>query len=304
VVGNGNVALDVARILTSDPEALAQTDIADHALQQLRTSQVRDVVVVGRRGPLEAAFTIKELLGLADAGDVDLVVQPEEMPLRDDQTSGVGGPESSMERYKVDLMNEYGTRTPESQRRITLRFFASPEEITGGDRVESVQFQRNVLVVEEGRVVARPSGKREQLDCGLVFRAVGYRGGMIDDLPFDEQRGVVPNAKGRVIDPTTDEFLEGLYVAGWIKRGPTGVIGTNKKCACETVTALLADFAMGRLPTPTDMSDVADVLPDHLGLEAWKLIDEHEQVAGKEQRRPRVKLVEMAALLEVARSRD
>jgi len=299
VIGNGNVALDVARILVSDPEALARTDIADHALEQLRKSTVKEVVVVGRRGPLEAAFTTKELLGLAETPAADLVVRPEELRLSEDQIAAAG--ERSVALYKVELMAELGTRTPSHERRITLRFLASPDEIRGDGWVESVRLTRNELVADQGRTVARPTGDVEELACGLVFRSVGYRGRGIAGLPFDEARGIIPNEAGRILDPESGAVLAGLYVAGWIKRGPSGVIGTNKRCARETVTQLLADLEAGRLPALTDDRDVAESVPGHLDLEGWKAIDDYERSEGKAQRRPRVKLTDVAHMLEVAR---
>lgn len=300
IIGNGNVALDVARILISDPETLSRTDIADHALAQLRESKVHEVVVVGRRGPLEAAFSTKELLGLASTPGADLVVAPEELHLDEDQLARVG--EASMEKYKLDRMVGLGTRVPAHERRITLRFLASPEEISGDGRVASIRLVRNELVMEGGRVVAKPAGGAEELACGLVFRSVGYRGRCIEGLPFDDRTGTVPNDSGRVRDPESDGEQPGLYVAGWIKRGPSGVIGTNKRCARETVATLLADYEAGRLVAPAEPGDVAEILPNHVDLDGWKRIDDQERGAGKEQRRPRVKIPHIDEMIEVARA--
>lgn len=300
IVGNGNVALDVARILVSDPDELARTDIADHALAQLRTSRVREVVVVGRRGPLEAAFTTKELLGLAEAPGADLVVRPDELTLDATSLARVGDPATSVEVYKAELLAELGTGTPTNERRIVLRFLASPVEISGTDRVESVRLVRNKLVEDGGRLVAEPTEDFEDLACGLVFRSVGYQGLPVADLPFDDARGVIPNSAGRVIDPESGQELSGVYTAGWIKRGPSGVIGTNKRCARETVEALLDDFVAGRLPAPQEAPDVAELVPEHIGLDGWKRIDEYERAAGKAQRRPRVKLVAVDDMVQIA----
>ncbi|GAB3141435.1 FAD-dependent oxidoreductase [Amycolatopsis stemonae] len=280
VIGNGNVALDVARILATDPSRLASTDIADQALSQLRSSNVREVVVVGRRGPAEAAFTTKELLGLARTPGVDIVVRPEELP------------ESSMS--KVDLLAELAGKRPGADRRVTLRFLAAPTEITGDGWVEGVRLCRTRLVAEGDSVRAIPTDDFEELACGLVFRSVGYRGSPVPGLPFDDARGVIPNDAGRVDVP-------GVYVAGWIKRGPSGVIGTNRKCARDTVEMLLDDYRDGRLPAPAEAGDVADELPRHIGLGGWRLINDHELDAGRQQRRPRVKLVDVDEMLAVAR---
>jgi len=302
VIGNGNVALDVARILTSDPESLARTDIADHALAQLRESRIREVVVVGRRGPTEAAFSVPELLGLADTPGVDIVARPGELAIDKATLARIGDPASSMPWYKVRLLEELGTATPNADRRIVLRFLASPTEIVGDGWVEGVRLGLNRLVERDGTVVAEPTGDAEELACGLVLRAVGYRGQPLEGLPFDDARGVIPNLAGRVMASGTGEPVPGVYVAGWIKRGPSGVIGTNKRCARETVASLFDDWVEGRLPDPTkDTADVEALLPDHIDLGGWRQIDQAERRLGKEQRRPRVKLVEVSGLLAAAR---
>jgi len=302
VIGNGNVAFDVARVLASDPERLARTDIADHALEALRRSNIREVVVVGRRGPTEAAFTSPELIGLAQTPGLDVVVRPEELVLDDATRARAGDQESSISLLKVGLLEELGTTTPSSERRVTLRFLASPAEITGGDWVDGVRLVRNRLVEKDGRVVAEPTGDEEQLACGLVFRSVGYLGSPVDGLPFDEGRGVVTNEFGRVI--ADGEPVPGLYVSGWIKRGPSGVIGTNKRCARETVARLFEDYLGGRLRPPAEAADVTDLLPRLIDLSGWKAIDTQEKKLGREQKRPRVKLVEREGLLALAQKEN
>jgi ferredoxin/flavodoxin---NADP+ reductase len=304
IIGNGNVALDVARILTSDPDELARTDIADHALAQLRESKVREVVVVGRRGPAEAAFSVPEVIGLSQTQGVDIVVRPDELAVDDSTLARIGDPASSVPWYKVKLLEELGTGAPTHERRIVLRFLASPLEITGDGWVEGVRLTHNRLVDRDGRTVAEPTGDIEQLAAGLVFRSVGYKGQSLADLPFDDDRGVIPNDGGRIVG-ADGRPIAGLYVAGWIKRGPSGVIGTNKRCARETVAALFDDFVAGTLPRPRgDNADVATLLPEHIDLGGWRQIDQRERQAGKEQRRPRVKLVERAGLLETARAAE
>nr|WP_275940836.1 FAD-dependent oxidoreductase [Nocardioides zeae] len=297
VLGNGNVALDVARVLASDPARLARTDIADHALTALRASRIREVVVVGRRGPAQAAFTTPELLGLADCDGVDLVVRPDEL----------GGPAApgTAGDLKTELLAELGTRTPRHDRRVTLRFAASPTAVLGDGWVEGVRLVRNEVVEQDGRVVARPTADVEELACGLVLRAVGYHGRPVPDLPFDEVRGVVPHDGGRVLATTGGAAVPQVYVTGWIKRGASGVIGTNKVCARETVGRLLDDFAAGRLPAPVaDAATLPDLLPEHVGLAGWRAIDQHEKRSGRAERRPRVKLVDVPALLAVARGEE
>jgi ferredoxin/flavodoxin---NADP+ reductase len=286
VVGNGNVALDVARVLASDVDALARTDIADHALEALSASRIREVVVLGRRGPQEAAYTVPELLGLSD---FDVAVHP-----------GHGELTGSL---KTEIVRELAERPVRGKdKRIALRYLASPLEILGQDRVSGPRIGRNELV--DGR--ARPTGETEDLDCGLVLRSIGYRGAPLPGLPFDEVRGVVPNVGGRVVDPATGAPATGVYAAGWIKRGQSGVVGTNKKCAEDTVALLLEDYLGGRLTAPAgDAKSVRKLIgsrqPLALGYPGWKAIDAHERETGCSQGRPRVKLVDVQSMLDVAK---
>jgi ferredoxin--NADP+ reductase len=245
VVGNGNVAVDVARMLSLTEEELRVTDIADHAMQALIASPVEEIVVLGRRGPEQAAFTNPELLELGELGGADIVVDPVDLQIAENVR------EKNLDataRKNVEILEEYAQREPAGKRkRVLLRFLASPVEIVGAEQVEGVRVVRNELVRgEDGRLSARATGAEEVLDASLVFRAIGYTGMPLPGLPFDERRGTIPNASGRVTDDGVP--LPGTYVAGWIKRGPSGVIGTNKKCATDTTTALLEDLDAGRVP--------------------------------------------------------
>jgi ferredoxin/flavodoxin---NADP+ reductase len=297
VIGNGNVALDVARILLSDVETLRRTDIADHALEALSASNVREVVVVGRRGPAQAAFTTPELWGLGDAGR-GLRVSAEEVEL-DPVTRAAVPEEHAMARVKAAQIAALPTEAS-SERTVTLRFLRSPVEIVGNGAVSGVRLARNDLVASStGGVAAVASDDVELVDCGLVFRSVGYRGRPVEGLPFDDQLGTLPNIDGRVVDPGTGQPIVGVYTSGWIKRGPSGVIGTNKKDALDTVAGLLDDWVAGALHADT-AEDVAELLPDNPGLAGWKAIDHHERAAGREQRRPRVKVVDHEALRGLA----
>lgn len=226
VIGNGNVALDVARMLSVDPETLAHTEIAPHALAALRESKIEEVVVVGRRGPEFAAFTLPELVGLSSTPGVALTVDPAELPTT---------PGTDPKLQLLDRLAAY-TGGPRSGRTVRLRFGQTPERLVGADRVAGVELS--------------PTGKDEPptvLDAGLVLTAIGYRGLPVPSLPYDPARGIVPNDAGRVIDPATGEAVPRTYVTGWIKRGPTGFIGTNKRCAEGTVRALVDDHNAGRL---------------------------------------------------------
>lgn len=281
VVGNGNVALDVARILTADPEALVRTDIADPALAALRGSAVREVVVLGRRGPAEAAFTVPELIGLAALDDVDLVVDTRGEPI-----TGADP--------KSRLLREIAARHRRTgRRRIVLRFHTAPVRILGGEAVEGLEVERTQTV--DG--VAVGTGEREVLPASMVLRSVGYRGVPVPGLPFDEATGTVPHDGGRV-EP-------GVYVAGWIKRGPNGFLGTNKSCAEESVAALLGDLDAGLLDAPVgDRASFRALLaarqPELVDAAGWRAIDAAERAQGGPTGRPRVKLTDTAALVEAA----
>jgi ferredoxin--NADP+ reductase len=286
VVGNGNVALDVARMLVLDPDELATTDVADHALEALRASAVEEVVVLGRRGPAQAAYTLPELRELGELRGVDVVVEGETtIP------DGLEGPALRA----AEVVDGYARRAPTgAPRRIVLRFLASPQEILGEDRARAMRIARNELVDVDGAATARATDEVEELECGLVLRSIGYRGHPIDGLPFDEHAGTVANDRGRVVP--------GVYTAGWLKRGPSGVIGTNKKCAHETVDRVLEDLGAGLLPEPVDDADALDALLAARGVRrvdyaGWERIDHHERRTGEPVGRPRVKVVRNDELL-------
>lgn len=298
VVGNGNVALDVARILAMDPERLAGTDIADHALEALRASRVREVVVLGRRGVDHAAYTVPELHGLTQIGDVRLELDGPLTPSAD-----LDAVATLKRRLLADGVA--ATRGHDS-RAIVLRFLRSPLEVLGSDRVEGVRLVRNELVAgPDGVARAKPTGDVEDLECGLVIRAVGYRGKALEGLPYDDARGVVPNENGRVLGADGSP-LPGTYVTGWIKRGPSGVIGTNRHCARETVDQLLADARAGLLagPKSRDSAGFESILAGAAGpvvdREGWDRIDDAERSAGEASGRPRVRFVTVADLQAAA----
>ncbi|WP_054816052.1 4Fe-4S binding protein [Nocardia arizonensis] len=307
IVGNGNVALDVARVLTVDPEELAKTDIADHALAALRNSKIREVVVLGRRGPLQAAYTTPEFLALTHLNGVDVVVDPADLELDHASRALLDDPqvEPSL-TLKYTLAQEYAAAPrKEGNKRIVFRYLGSPTAIHGTERVESLEFVHNELDTKDGRLIARATDRSETLETGLVLRSIGYKGSPVPDLPFDPDRGVVPNVHGRVTD-SDGTVLTGVYVSGWIKRGPRGVIGTNRIDSVETVEQLIADFTAGKLDPPAGDREalknlLAERQPDLVDREGWKAIDNAEKTAGKTTGRPRVKLTTREDLLKAAR---
>jgi ferredoxin--NADP+ reductase len=318
VIGNGNVALDVARMLVLAPSELAPTDTADHALEVLARSKVREVVVVGRRGPAQAAFTNPELRELGELSDADIVVDPAEL----DRALAVPDPVAegnASARLNVEILRDYSQRAPAGKpRRVMLRFLLSPVELIADEhgRVAAVELVRNELTPDAGGALrAQPTTERESIPASLVFRAIGYRGIALPGVPFDERRGVIPNDGGRVIDPTTGSVRLGEYVVGWIKRGPTGVIGTNKKDAQETVDAILGDLSRSGdrytgvlAPASPDPATVMDMLnsrqPDLVDYEGWLEIDRHERALGEPAGRPRVKLTRIDEMLRIAASEN
>ncbi|MET8873438.1 FAD-dependent oxidoreductase [Nocardia sp. NPDC004604] len=307
IVGNGNVALDVARVLTVDPDELAKTDIADYALDALRASNIREVVVLGRRGPLQAAYTSPEFLALTHLKGVDIVVDEADLALDPASQALLDDPEVEPSlQLKYTLAEEFaaGRRDP-ANKRIVFRYLTSPTALHGTEHVESVEFAHNELVSENGQLVARATDRTETLETGLLLRSIGYKGEPIKGLPFDERRAVIPNEHGRVIGEDGVP-LPGVYVSGWIKRGPRGVIGSNRIDSEETVEQLLADFSTGRLGAPqADRAALKALLAqrqaDLVDRAGWKAIDTAEKSAGKAAGRPRVKFTTREDLLKAAR---
>ncbi|MGW1737307.1 4Fe-4S binding protein [Nocardia sp. NPDC001965] len=307
IVGNGNVALDIARVLTMDPDELARTDIADHALAALRESAIREVVILGRRGVLQAAYTAPEFRALGQLGGVDIVVDPGDLVFDEAAQAYHTGSDAPYELgLKLAAAEEFAGRPlHERNKRIVFRYCVSPTEIVGTDRVDRLRYVRNELTGPVAAPTARPTGETGELAATLVVRAVGYRGEPVGDLPFDEQRGVLPTADGRVIGEAGAP-VPGVYAAGWIKRGPRGVIGSNRADAAETVAAILNDFTAGMLPAPVrDRGGLSDLVrarqPDVVDRTAWQAVDRAERAAGAAAGRPRVKLATVEQLLATAR---
>jgi ferredoxin--NADP+ reductase len=306
VVGNGNVALDVARMLALPREMLARTDVADHALEALAGSSIEEVVVLGRRGPAQAAFTTPELIELSVLAEADVIVDPGDMEL-DEASARIVEEADTQTKKKIEVLHGYAASAPHGHdRRIVLRFFASPLEIVGSERVEGVRIGRTELVDDgDGRLRAVVTETEETIPCQLVFRSVGYRGVPLAGVPFDERSATIPNDEGRVLDAAGGPQRPGEYVSGWIKRGPSGVIGTNKKDSQDTVTKILEDVTAGRINEPAS-DDIGALIathaPDAVTWEGWRAIDAIETAAGGESApaRPRVKLTDWEALREAA----
>jgi ferredoxin--NADP+ reductase len=308
VIGNGNVATDVTRMLALTPEELRTTDTADHAIDVLAACEVREIVVLGRRGPVQAAFTNPELRELGEMTAADIDVDPAELELDPLSHEVLESGADITTRKNIEILTEFAHKEPEGKpKRIVLRFLTSPVEIQGDGRVERVIVGRNELYRDEGGAIRpRDTGEREEIEAGLVLRSIGYKGVGVEGLPYDERRGVIPNEGGRVVDPERGDPLAGHYAVGWIKRGPTGVIGTNKKDAQETVDRLLEDLEAGRVPQPPQAQrDALEELlrerrPDYVNFEGWEAIDRAERERGEPQGRPRVKFTRVDEMVEVA----
>ncbi len=301
VVGNGNVALDVARMLALTPDELAPTDTTDAAIEAIVSSGIREIVVLGRRGPVQAAWTSTELGELGDLAGADVVVDPAELELDPVSETELEGA-SNVVRRNMDILREFAARETSGKPKVVrLRFRVSPTAFLGKKHVEAVEVAHNALEPDgRGSVRATATGDREAIPCGIVFRSVGYRGVGIPGVPHDERSGTIPNDGGRVLgeDAVT---ISGVYCAGWIKRGPTGVIGTNKKDATDTVERLLEDARAGLLPARSD--ETIDGLLAERGVgvvtySGWEAIDALERSRGEPHGRPRIKLPTWDELLD------
>ncbi len=307
VVGAGNVALDVVRMLALSREEIAPTDTTDPAIEAIVGSGLKEIVLLARRGPAQAAFTTPELKELGELTDADVLVEPAELELDPVSEASLEGDTNA--RRNLEVLREYAAREPAGKRRaVRLRFAVSPVAILGRDRVEGVDIVRNELVADDtGRISAVATDEHEAIPCSIVFRSVGYLAVALPGVPFDERGATIPNREGRVLDPGGDP-IPGLYCAGWIKRGPTGVIGTNKKDATETVDQLLDDARAGLLARgdeTTTAASVDEVLAsrgvEYVTYAGWEAIDREERTRGEPHGRPRIKLCSWEELLGAAR---
>ena len=302
VIGQGNVAMDVARILAKTVDELRDSDMAQYALDALAESKVREIHVIGRRGPVQAKFTAPELKEFGELADCDPVVDPADLELDEVSRAELEDPDNTHSRKNQAVLEEFAGRKPGGKsRRVHLRFFRSPVELRGEDRLEEVVLETNRLTGEAFHQRAEGTGERQAEPCGLLFRSVGYRGAPLPGIPFDENRGIVPNRGGRVVDG--EAVVPGLYVSGWIKRGPSGVIGTNKPDSYETVQALLEDLdRLTPCPRP-DSGAVRELLAGRgvrvVSFEDWRRIDAAEIERGRATGKPREKFATVAEMLAV-----
>jgi ferredoxin--NADP+ reductase len=306
VVGIGNVAVDVARVLCRTHDELARTDIADYALEALRESNVKRVYMLGRRGPAQAAFTNAEVKELGELPGACCSVRAEDMQLDDVSRAKLEDKPDKMTARKLDILNGLIDRSePDKPKRLEIRFLESPVEIEGDEagRVKAVRVVRNELFLADGGAVkCRPIDRYETLDAGLVFRSVGYRGVPVPGVPFREDWAQIPNDKGRVLDAADGAPVRGEYCAGWIKRGPQGVIGTNKPDALETVRCMLEDLEAGKALEPEAPAEAIEAFvrerqPDCFSYDDWCKLDELEVGKGEPLGRSRVKYTDVGEML-------
>ena len=312
IIGMGNVALDVARILAKTPEELSKTDIADYALETLFESQIEDIWLVGRRGPLQAAFTPVEAREFLELDSADVMLEGDHLSLDTESQRILENDASKDTRKNIEILKQISEKNSSNKKkRVHFLFLASPLEILGNGCVEKIRMVRNELVKrDDGSLRPQANGDFMEENAGLIFRSIGYHGNPLADVPFDHKSGTIPNECGQIIDEDQDKSLRTReYVAGWIKRGPTGVIGTNKQDAVETVHRMLETFLQEKIEPrqQTDSSGIEALLKernvDYVSFEDWKLLDEYETEAGQEQERPRVKVTSIENMLEIIRDK-
>lgn len=312
VIGIGNVALDVARVLAKTPQELEKTDIADYALEALRTSQLEDIWLLGRRGPLQAAFSPAELREFLELAEADVIVEKNELELDAESQNILENNANNDTKKNIEILKKISEKEVSGKkRRVHIIFLTSPVEISGNQKVEKISMVRNQLVkMEDGSLVPQASAEINEAAAGLVFRSIGYYGKPLSDLPFDQKTGTIPNECGQVKDPEDGNILrEREYVAGWIKRGPSGVIGTNKQDAVETVHRMLGTFLKGKMDAGKNCTnlDIVSLLEnrkvEYVSFSDWKLLDAHETEAGQKKGRPRVKITSKADMLSVIRQK-
>lgn len=302
IIGQGNVAMDVSRILAKTPAELADTDIADYALEALAKSNIERIYVIGRRGPVQAKFTPPEIKEIGELSDCDPVVKAEDLVLNQASQIELDAPESNHERKNFEILREFSQRSaPSRRKRYHLEFLLGPVALRGEGRVQQLVLSKNRLAGQPFQQSAEPTGEEITIDCDILFRSVGYRGVAIPGVPFDQRKGIFPNREGRILDG--DSVVPGLYAAGWIKRGPSGIIGTNKPDSQATVDVLLSDLdALAPCEAP-DSGAVRELLRARgvrvVDFADWQRIDAAEIERGKSKGKPREKFATVAEMLAV-----
>jgi ferredoxin--NADP+ reductase len=300
--------MDVARILVTPPDELAKTDIADYALEKLRQSKVREVVMLGRRGPEQASFTTPELKEFGELEGVNIILNPDDLELEQHgQTTQIHN--KMVEKNKEVLQSYLARGAQNHERTIRMRFFVSPVELIGENgKLTHVKIEQNQLVMDSyGGLRAKGTGVFETLEAGMILRSVGYRSVPLKGVPFDDVNFKIPNVAGRVMVPMSAEFIPGEYAVGWVKRGPNGVIGTNKPDAVATVAAMIEDLnELEGIPDENrDLTKIETLLKgrgvDYVSYDDWKKLDEHELKLGAEQNRPRAKISRVDEMLRIIR---
>lgn len=312
VIGLGNVAMDVIRILARTPDELTETDIADYALDQLKHSKVKNIYVLGRRGPAQAAFTNPEIKELGELDDASVIVGQQEVTLDPVSRQYVDSGQDKVASKNVEILKGFAAQGDTGKpRKIIMRFCVSPVEIIGTDKVEAIKIVKNELVPnDKGDLKAKPTDQFETIPVGLVFRSVGYKGQALPDVPFDDRSGTIPNNMGRVLTaPKTGEQVVGEYAVGWIKRGPSGIIGTNKPDSVETANSLLEDVRAGKVlaPATPDRAQLEALLKErniqYVTFEDWHYLDTVEQERGEFRSAPRLKFSRVDEMLKAIKER-
>ncbi len=306
VIGVGNVAMDVARILASSYEELRKTDIADYALEELKKSKVCEIYVIGRRGPAQSAFTNPEIKEIGEMEEADAVAYPDEVTPDPLSRAALDADKDNSAENNIEILMRYAQQKPQGKKkRLYMRFLLSPVEITGASRVEHMKLVRNELYASpDGSLRPRAIDKHETLDVGLVFRSIGYKGVPLPDVPFDEKAGIISNKQGRVYDAAKEQVVKGEYAVGWIKRGPSGVIGTNKPDSQNTVNLMLEDLAKGETLQPAEAAReslerlLGDRKVNYVTYNDWQLLDRLEIERGKMLDRPRLKFCTVEEMLQ------
>ncbi len=300
IIGQGNVAIDVARILVKTQNELKDSDIAEHALNALAESRIKEVHLIGRRGPVQSAFTELEIKELGELEDCDVELDPTVLNLNPASQAELDDPTNNKARKNMGILTELAKKPVEGKsKKIVIRFFQSPVELQGTDSVSGLVLETNELTGDAGAQKAIGTGKKETLNCGLVFRSVGYKGIPIAGVPFDDKRGVFPNEGGRITE--NGKPVSGMYCVGWIKRGPSGVLGSNKPDATGTIEALLADKDQLTPCKTPDTAAVTQLLSSRnvsvVTFDDWKKLDEEELRRGAEKGRPRDKFTRVEDML-------